>query len=71
MFADTVSTPKTTRTFKLPGLSALKRVAAGMFRKADTLAVGDLPESHYRDLGLSAPRHNVTDTRTLIILGPM
>ena len=71
MFADTVSAEKTTRNFKWPGLSTLKRVTTGMFGKPGISCAADLPESHYRDLGLTSPRQDFADIRPLIILGPM
>lgn len=71
MFLDTAAAAEKERTFALSGLEALKRFIASRWKKTDTLSVDDLPESHYRDLGLPTRRPADHDPRPNIILGPM
>lgn len=71
MLADTLTVPENTRRFRLNWLAALRLLVSERFNNKRALSAEHLPESHYRDLGLSPRRHDAVDTRPLIILGPM
>lgn len=71
MFTDTFTAPQKAERFQTNWFAALRSLVSDRFRNGKALSARNLPESHYRDLGLPVCRHDAPDTRPHIILGPM